>query len=193
MADIEGLQQLQKNLKAFDKKVQDKITRSSMTASLRIIAKAIKSEVPSAWKNGRKAIGYSFRKGKSTSRHKGIIFAKAGVGAGIKKEKRIKNAAKSKRRGGKGDEIKGVGIGVGNFHWFVLGTAARSTASKRIGAHRSGVVNKRQLIGNAVRSTGRMKPWPIVKRGTLKSKAAALAAMAKSIQSGIEREAAKVR
>jgi hypothetical protein len=193
MADIEGLKRLRNSLKLLNKKVQDKITRASMTASLRIIAKAIKSEVPSRWKEGRKAIGFSFRKGKASSRHKGVTFAKAGVGAGIKKARRQKDAAKSKGRGGKGHEIKGVGQGAGNFMWFVLGTNPRETGSKRVGAHRAGVVNKRKLTGNPVRRTGRLKPNPIVKRGTRKSKAAALAAMAKSIRSGIEREAAKVR
>ena len=164
-ATIEGLKQLQFNLKSLDKKVQEKLTRASMTASLRIIAKAIKSEVPSTWKEGRKAIGWSFKKGKARSQHKGVTFAKAGVGAGIKKAKRAK-AGK-----GRGNRA-GVGMGVSNFHWFVLGTAER-------------------LTGNPVRHTGKMRPNPIVKRGTLKSKAAALAAMAKSLQTGIEREAAK--
>ena len=185
MADIEGLQRLRNSLKELDKKVRDKITRASMTASLRIIAKAIKSEVPSRWKEGRKAIGFSFRKGKASSRHKGVTFAKAGVGAGIKKAKRQK-AGNSRGK-------PGVGMGASNFHWFVLGTAERSTGSKRIGARRAGVKNKRVATGNPVRRTGRLKPNPIVKRGTLKSKAAALSAMAKSIQTGIEREAAKVR
>lgn len=183
---VEGLRQLQANLKNLDKKVQDKLTRASMTASLRIIAKAIKSEVPSTWKEGRKAIGWSFRKGKSKSQHKGVTFAKAGVGAGIKKAKRAKAG---KERGNK----KGVGIGVGNFHWFILGTAERFTGSKRVGARRAGVVNRRKLTGNPVRRTGKMKPNGIVKRGTLKSKSAALAAMAKSLQTGIEREAKKGR
>jgi len=185
MGSIEGLQQLQNSLNALNEKVREKITRASMTASLRIIAKAIKSEVPSAWKDGRKSIGFSFRKGKASSVHKGITFAKAGVGAGIKKAKRQKA---SNLRG-----KPGVGMGAGNFHWFVLGTAERSTGSKRIGAHRAGVVNKRKLTGKVVRRTGKIKPNGIVKRGTLKSKAAALSAMAKSIQAGIDREAAKLR
>ena len=181
---IEGLKQLQANLKNLDKKVQEKLTRASMTASLRIIAKAIKSEVPSTWKEGRKAIGWSFKKGKASSRHKGVTFAKAGVGAGIKKAKRAKAGKDRGKRAG-------VGMGVSNFHWFVLGTAERFTGSKRVGAHRAGVINRRKLTGNPVRHTGKMTPNPIVKRGTLKSKAAALAAMAKSLETGIEREAAK--
>jgi hypothetical protein len=44
-----------------------------------------------------------------------------------------------------------------------------------------------------VKRTGRIKPNGIVKRGTLKSQAAALAAMAKSLSAGIEREAAKAK
>ncbi len=187
MGTVTGMKELQRSLKNLDKKVQDKLTRASMTASLRIIAKAIKAEVPSTWKEGKKAIGWSFKKGKASSAHKGVTFAKAGVGAGIKKAKRDKARASSTRSGKK----KGVGMGVGNFHWFILGTAERFTGSKRIGAHRAGVVNARKPTGGKVQRTGKLQPNPIVKRGTLKSKAAALAAMAKSLQAGIEREAAK--
>jgi len=190
---VEGLKELKASLKRLDKKVEDKLLRASMTASLRVIAKAIKSEVPSTWKEGRKAIGWSFKRGKAKSKYKGTTWAKAGVGAGIKKAKRQKSDAKSKGRGGKGDTIKGVGQSARNFMWFVLGTDPRETGSKRVGAHRAGVKNRRVLTGNTIRRTGRIKPNGIVKRGTLKSQAAALAAMAKSLSAGIAREAAKVK
>lgn len=189
MGTVDGLDRLKKSLQSLDKKVQDKLTRASMTASLRVIAKAIKSEVPSTWKEGRKAIGWSFKKGGARSRHAGATFAKAGVGAGIKGAARAKRTAENKfNRSGK---KKGVGMGVSNFHWFILGTAERETGSKRVGAHRAGVVNRRVATGGKVRRTGRIKPNPIVRRGSLKSKASALAAMAKSLQTGIEREAAR--
>ncbi len=88
-------------------------------------------------------------------------------------------------------DLKGVGVGVGNLHWFILGTAERETGSKRVGAHRRGVVNKRVATGNAVRKTGRMKPNPIVQRGAQKGRGASLKAMADNFKAGIEREAAK--
>jgi hypothetical protein len=185
-ATVDGLKELKASLKRLDKKVEDKLLRASMTASLRVIAKAIKSEVPSTWKEGRKAIGWSFKRGKAKSKYKGTTWAKAGVGAGIKKAKRQKAG---KDRSGR----KGVGQGVGNFHWFILGTADRETGSKRVGAHKAGVVNRRVATGKMIRRTGRIKPNGIVKRGTLKSQAAALAAMAKSLTAGIEREAAKAK
>lgn len=181
---ISGLEKVRFKLKELDKKVQDKLSRESITASLKVIAKAIKSEVPSGWKEGRKAIGWSFRKGGSRSRHSGVTFAKAGVGAGVKKARRMK--------GGKSREgRKGVGQSASNFHWFVLGTKERSTGSKRAGAHKAGAENRRVPTGGKIQRTGKLKPNAIVKRGSLKSKAAALAAMAKTLQAGIERETAK--
>jgi hypothetical protein len=150
-----------------------------------LIAKAIKAEIPSAWKEGRKAIGFSFMRGKG--KYAGKTFAKAGVGAGIKKKARDKRDQASKGRAGR----KGVGISVANFHWFILGTAERETGSKRVGAHRMGVVNRRVATGKKVQKTGRMKPHPIVARGAAKGQAAALIAMAENLRDGIEREAAK--
>ena len=150
-----------------------------------MLAKAIKAEVPSKWKEGRKAIGFSFIRGKG--KFTGTTFAKAGVGAGLKKKAREKREASKGGRNGR----KGVGIGVANFHWFILGTAERETGSKRVGAHRRGVKNKRVATGGKVHKTGRMKPNHIVQRGAQKGRAASLTAMADSFKVGIEREAAK--
>jgi hypothetical protein len=179
--EITGIRELNRKLKQLSEKVQKKLVRAAMVASLRVTAKAIKSEVPSTWKEGRKAIGYSFKRGKTP----GVTFAKAGVGAGMKKAKRAK--AKQKPRIGH----SGVGIGVGNLHWFILGTAERFTGSKRVGARRKGVVNRRVSTGNAVRRTGKLQPNAIVKRGDMKSKGAAKAALITNLKAGIEREAKK--
>lgn len=184
-AEVLGVKKLQKKLHGLRQSTKNKLERSAVSAGLRVTAKAIKSEVPSTWKEGRKAIGYSFSRGKG--KWMGSTFAKAGVGAGIRKKTRDKrNQSKSDRSG-----RKGVGIGVGNFHWFILGTAERETGSKRVGAHRRGVASKRVATGGKVQKTGRMKPNPIVQRGAKKGQAASLKAMADNFKAGIERESAK--
>jgi|GEM_PF-2365586 len=183
--EVLGVKQLQKTLDRLKASVQNKLERLAVVAALRVTAKAIKSEVPSAWKEGRKAIGWSFVRGKG--KLVGTTFAKAGVGAGIKKKTRDKRETTKKSRSGR----KGVGIGVANLHWFVLGTRERETGSKRVGAHRRGVVNKRVATGKKVQKTGRLQPNPIVQRGANKSRSAALQAMADNFEAGIEREAVK--
>jgi hypothetical protein len=184
-SEVLGVKQLQTKLNTLRASTQNKLERSAVSAALRVTAKAIKSEVPSTWKEGRKAIGYSFARGKG--KWTGATFAKAGVGAGIRKKARDKRDQNKSDRAGR----KGVGIGVSNFHWFILGTAERETGSKRVGAHRRGVINKRVATGGKVQKTGRMKPNPIVQRGAEKGRAASLKAMAENFKSGIEREAAK--
>jgi hypothetical protein len=184
-AEVLGVESVKKKLEALRLSVRNKLERQAVSAGLRMLAKAIKSEVPSAWKEGRKAIGFSFIRGKG--KFAGTTFAKAGVGAGIKKKAREKREASKGSRNGR----KGVGIGVANLHWFILGTAERETGSKRVGAHRRGVVNRRVLTGKKVRKTGRIKPNPIVTRGASKGRAASIKAMADNFAAGIEREAAK--
>jgi hypothetical protein len=184
-AEVLGVKQLQKKMQGLRQSTKNKLERSAVSAGLRVTAKAIKSEVPSTWKEGRKAIGYSFARGRG--KWTGATFAKAGVGAGIRKKARDKRDQNKADRSGR----KGVGIGVSNFHWFILGTAERETGSKRVGAHRRGVVNKRVATGGKVQKTGRMKPNPIVQRGAQKGRAASLKAMADNFKAGIEREAAK--
>jgi len=184
-SEVLGVKKLQKKLNALRASTQSKLERQAVLAGLRILAKAIKSEVPSAWKEGRKAIGFSFIRGKG--KFAGTTFAKAGVGAGLKKKAREKLEALKGSRNGR----KGVGMGVANLHWFILGTAERETGTKRVGAHRKGVVNRRIPTGKKVRKTGRLKPNPIVTRGASKGRSASLAAMAENLRAGIEREAAK--
>lgn len=182
---VTGAKELDRKLAKLKRSVQNKVQRQAVLAGLRIITKAIKAEVPSTWKEGRKAIGFSFVRGKK--QNIGQTFAKAGVGAGMKKKAREKRASNAKQRGKK----KGIGIGVSNLHWFILGTQERFTGSKRVGAHRKGVVSRRVSTGKQRRRTGRMKPNPIVARGTQKSRAAAKTAIANNLKAGIEREAAK--
>ena len=184
-SEVLGVKQVQKKFHTLKLSTQNKLERQAVSAGLRLIAKAIKAEVPSAWKEGRKAIGFSFMRGKG--KYAGKTFAKAGVGAGIKKKARDKRDQASKGRAGR----KGVGISVANFHWFILGTAERETGSKRVGAHRKGAISRRVPTGKKVHKTGRIKPNPIVQKGAQRGQPASLKAMADNFAAGIEREAAK--
>jgi hypothetical protein len=147
------VKQLLKKMDHLSKAAANKVGKKAITEGAKVMAKAIKKQIPSKQKSARKAIGYSFKRPRS-GKYKNVIFAKAGAGAGMKKVKREKmNATLKEKRKKK----KGVGIGVSNVMWLLAGTAERSTGSKRVGAHRAGVKNTRVLTGGKVKRTGRMK------------------------------------
>lgn len=151
---------LLKKMDQLSKAAANKVGKKAITEGAKVMAKAIKKQIPSKQKSARKAIGYSFKRPRS-GKYKNVIFAKAGAGAGMKKEKRQKMAAKMKESRKK---RKGVGIGVSNVMWLLAGTEERSTGSKRVGAHRAGVKNRRKLTGGKVKRTGRMKKSGYVQR-----------------------------
>ena len=177
---VTGVPELQKRFRKLEAKVQTKLVKAAVTAGGRVVVKAIKRNIPSNLKDGRKAIGFRFSKGKGA--HSGKTFAKAGVGVGLKKSKKA-----GKSRTGR----PGVGVGASNLHWFIMGTEERSTGSKRVGAHRRGVVNRRVLTGKTVRRTGRLKKEEIVKMAVSQSKTAAEQAIENNIMAGINREWSK--
>ena len=183
---VTGVKEIERGLKLLSVKVNNKLNKAAMSAGLRVIVKAIKSEVPSTWKEGRKAIGFSVKKTAD-----GLLVGKAGVAVGFKAKRRQKNIESSQaKRAGK--KRRGVGMSVANFHWFVTGTAERKTGTKTGTAKVNGTrVKTLKATGNAVRRTGRIKKNPIVQRGFNKSRGSAVSAMQKNIASGIEREAAK--
>lgn len=179
-----GEVQLIRKMDQLKTRVQKKLARQSVLAAARVVAKAIKKEIPSAWKEGRKSIGSSAKDDKTT----GVVMGKAGVGVGMKKGKRAKINAKLKPRG----KRKGVGLGVNNFHWFLMGTDDRHTGTKKGTKTINGVKTVTQkATGNAKKFTGRMKKTPIVQRAWASSKGAAKKTMIANLRAGIEREAAK--
>ena len=180
-ASVTGDKQFDRRLRQLPEKVQKKLAKASLTAGLRVLVKAIKAEIPSTWKEGRKAIGQRVTRGKAGA-SKGIHFSKAGVGVGLRKSKK---AAVARKKG------KGVGIGATNFHWFILGTEDRWTGSKRVGAHRKGRINPRTLTGNPVAFRGRMRANNLVKRGAAKAGTSSIAKVKQSLSEGINREWAK--
>jgi hypothetical protein len=123
---IYGDKQLDRKLKELGGKAADRIAHAGVRKSVQVIAKAIKKKVPSRFKNARKGIGWKATKGRKASKYRKNAVApqsKAGVGVGMKKAKRKRLIAEHKKsRIGK---KRGVGIGAGNFHWWVLGTNDR--------------------------------------------------------------------
>lgn len=155
---------LLRKLERLKPRRQNALLRQSVLAGMRIAAKAIKQQVPSAWKEGRKAIGAKAQKESTT----GQLFGKVGVSVGMKKSKAEKIKAKAKARGKK----PGVGLAISNFHWFVAGTEKRYQTTTG-------------------RYTGKMRKTPIVRDGWNKSKSAVRTAMIANLRKGLEKEAAK--
>lgn len=180
--------QLLKKMEQLSKAAANKVGKKAITEGAKLMAKAIKKQIPSRQKSARKAIGYSFKRPRS-GKYKNVIFAKAGAGAGMKKAKRQKMNAmqKEKRR-----KRKGVGIGVSNIHWLLAGTDERYTGTKRVGAHRAGVKNKRVTIkGRTPKRTGRMKKSGYVQKAQAESGGAVEAVIIGWLHKGIMKEASK--
>jgi hypothetical protein len=121
---VTGDKAIDRVLEAMQAGAVKKIMRPAIAAGLRVSAKAMKAAVPANMKDAKKAIGSRFNKSKRT----GELMAKAGAGVGSigKKKNREKAEEKQKlKRGGR----PGVGIGVRNIMWFILGTKGRRTES----------------------------------------------------------------
>lgn len=183
---IHGIAAFDQRLQRLKDRVQKKLIRNAMTAGLRIVAKAIKKELPSKWKAGRKGIGQSVKNDKT-----GVVVGKAGVGAGIKRKRSAKITAEAKfNRSGK---KKGVGLGVANIHWFLMGTENRYTGAKSGTTSVNGIRTKTmRATGNARQFTGRLKKTPIVQRAFRSSKREAVKVIQANIKAAIDRELAKL-
>lgn len=113
---LTGVPECDAMLKAVGVKVGNRAARSVLGKAVRLAVKRIKSQVPSAHKSVRKAIGGSVKKQKGGS-DRGITKAKAGA------------AVAKKNTPPKGGTNGGVGIGPANVHWYVLGTKERRVTS----------------------------------------------------------------
>lgn len=117
-SELLGVKELEHALSTLSKVEARKVARSSLGKALRVLTKAIKADIPPNLKDMKRAIGQRMDKAKGgpdAGKHR----AKAGVGVG----KKSKRQAKVKDRTGR----PGVGIAKENAHWFVLGTAGRTT------------------------------------------------------------------
>ena len=129
---IYGDKKLDRKLKELKTKAADRIAFAGVRKSVQVLAKFIKKDVPSRFKNARKGVGWRATKGRKASKYRKNDVApqsKAGVGVGVNAKKRgalKKDLAKTKRTG-----KPGVGIGYNNFHWWVIGTNNRVTRTGR--------------------------------------------------------------
>lgn len=181
MAVLLGAAELAATFRELGGPAQRRIARKAIPKGLRPITKAIKAQIPPKYKSLKQAIGQRFSKDKGGER-KGLFSAKVGVGVGKKKR------SKKRNRTGR----PGVGAGIENAHWFVLGTGERQTGGKTAGR---GKLKRRILTGNPVRSTGSMPPQipDIVKHGFASAEAAALTAMTQATREAIAAEVLKAK
>lgn len=188
MFGLSGDRELKKQMEALSNAVNNRISKRALGVGTKIIAKAIKKQIPNRQKSARKAIGASVqrpRKGK----WKGWTFAKAGAGVGMKKEKRARMNAQAKFN--RKSKRKGVGIGVSNVMWLLEGTDKRYTGTKRVGAHKRG--NKQRVdTGKKKRYTGRMKRSGYVQKAEAATRSQVAAAIRDEVMKGIKREMAKI-
>lgn len=140
---LTGIKELDKELNRLDRKVSNKVARSTLRKGGSIGAKAVRKEIPSLQKSARKAIGHSVKKGKA-----GITEAKIGTTG-----KRTSSSKRTKKHSG------GVGITKNNIHWYLLGTAKRR--------HKSGK-NTGAMPGNDAVSKGILKSRSAMKAGMIK-------------------------
>lgn len=165
---LTGDKELDAKLQKLKVGVANKYVRKGMTKALRLVVKAQKAQVPSQYKGAKRALGSRFdRKGKG-----GTIRARAGAGVAKKKEQ-LPPARSS----------GGVGIGVANIHWAILGTGERRRT--KIGGFLS------QTGGDL--TTGRMPPImpDIIKNGFNAAAGSAMVVIRQEIEAGIAIEAAK--
>lgn len=139
---VSGLPELERVFREFKLSGANRIARPAINKAASLGAKYVKTQIPSRYKTVRKAIGWRSVKTKFNS---GIVGAK--VGAAVGKHRK----AQLKERNGR----KGVGIDIGNIHWWFLGTEDRYTGQRRIKT-RTGV--RIVKTGNKKRYTGKMKP-----------------------------------
>ena len=129
---LKGEKALRRKLKALDQKIAARIALQGTRKQMQALAKQMKQDIPGRFKEARKGIGWKATKGRAATRRNGFqaAIAKAGVGVGIKKGRRlnaifrkIKAQDDKAARGGR----PGIGMGKFNFHWWIKGTKSRFT------------------------------------------------------------------
>lgn len=116
---VSGDKQVRKALEQMRVSVQNRITRSAQRTALSGLAKEIKAKLPGKYKEARRGIGSSLKKGVG-----GVHVGKAGVAVGIRGARRQKLAKREAEQKG-ARKRKGVGIAVNNIQWFIMGTTER--------------------------------------------------------------------
>lgn len=174
---------LQKGLEQLKESVQKRIARGALRKAMTVVSKAIRTRIPSPWKDVKKLIGTRMLKRAVGSE----IAGKVGVGVG----KKSKRAKKKKDRTGR----PGVGVGPENVHWFILGTGKRFRGQRKIRNRKTGAVTGVRKTKGPVQYTGIMPSQlpRVVQDGFAASYAPALKKMIEATREGIDKERVKIR
>lgn len=157
---LTGIHELDARLKGLELSVANKVSRSALSAGVRVVAKKIKAQIPSRLKGARKAIGGSVRKQKAGP-NRGFTEAKAGAAVGKRKSRQQIEFQEEKGKR-KAANKPGVGISSRNIHWYIQGTRARTqrTTGRLTGAMPENQVVKKAMVGaqgevfNTIRRAG---------------------------------------
>ena len=155
MTFLTGDKELDRNLRRASGLIQKRVMTKAIRAGLGEVRNAIKSEVKPA--SVKRSIASKFKRRKGGDRG---YRAVAGGGVG-------------KRNKGKAPTRGGVGISKNNVHWYLMGTAQRSTKS---GSNR-----------------GRMPGVAAVVRGFAKSGTKAIAKIQAKARTELQKELAKLK
>ena len=146
---VTGVKELDRNIEKLTEKVQKKVATAAVRKGLQAAVKGIKAEIPSKYKDARKAVGWSFkvdrsRKSDTYGQKVGKVGSKVGKKLSKLKEWGIKQKEKRKSAG-----KRGAGIGPNNLHWFITGT--RRMKPKLPGLATRGMRSAKSQIGQAVK------------------------------------------
>jgi len=118
-AEIEGMDAIMRKIKVLRESAGKRALQRGLSNGAKEAAKLVKRQVPSRYKDVRKAIGWRALK---RSRNKGEPGAKVGAAVGRRR------ATTQRDRTGR----RGVGISHRNIHWWFLGTKSRRTKNGRL-------------------------------------------------------------
>jgi hypothetical protein len=131
---VSGLDALLKKFTVLENKSSKKVLAAMVRAKLGVIAKQMKKDTSSKVKAARKGVRMRFKISKADKMTAMVGF---GVGKRNKKKVALKNS-RGKKKGG-------VGIGPENIHWWVIGTAKRTTGAKKGKLNNGKVANRGRM------------------------------------------------
>lgn len=150
----------------------NRIARSGLLKSVRVVVKGIKAEIPGKQKSIKKWIKGYVKKGK-----KGVVNAKAGA---VGKQPDAIDLAGQKR----GDK-EGVGITARNIHWYLIGTKRRQPKKKSVMKTFRG-----RWMGKEV---DEMPAHPAVREGFKKTRSQAQRVLREGVEVALIRETARAK
>jgi hypothetical protein len=162
--ELVGDAQLKQALRGLSDKVTKKAVRSGLSASVSVMAKGVRNQIPVKLKTLKKLVGSGVAKQSSK-----IQGAKVGFSVGRASKAPLGRSMQNVTATGK---LKGVGIGPRNIHWAVLGTSRRTVKKTRM--YRNG-----KLVDVSNWNTGAMPPIlsDVVRQGVEFKKDEAIKAM----------------